>query len=59
MGDETYRPEMEAMTDKDLRIKDDFLRSTGARHLDCAPPHIQLAVERSKKGEHFAIAKPE
>ena len=30
-----------------------------ARKLDCAPPHIQLAVERAKQGKHMDIPEPE
>jgi hypothetical protein len=59
MGDQNYRPEKEVplMTEKDSRIASEFI--TGARHLDCAPGHIQQAVERVKKGKHLEIPKPE
>lgn len=29
--------------------------NTGARHLDCAPPHIQQAIERVKKKQHLEV----
>ncbi len=59
MGDHDYQPEKQVpeMTEKDSRIAAEFM--TGARHLDCAAPHIQQAVERFKKGEHLLIPKPE
>jgi hypothetical protein len=55
MGDMDYKPENEKpqSTAEDLRIASQFI--TGARHLDCAPPHIQLAVERQKLGKHFEV----
>jgi len=57
MGDHGYRPEKQApeTTEKDSRIAAEFL--TGARHLDCAPPHVQQAVERFKKGEHLNVPR--
>ena len=56
MGDTNYRPEPAPQSEKDRRIADEFI--TDARHLDCAPPHIQQAVERLKRGEHFNIPEP-
>jgi hypothetical protein len=62
MGDETYKPEIEAQSpaasDKDARIAADLL-GTGVRHLDCAPGHIQMAAQRSKTGKHLQIPKSE
>lgn len=37
------------------KIQDAIQGSTGARHLDCAPPHIQLAIERAKLGKHLDV----
>ena len=30
-----------------------------ARHLDCAPTHIQEAVARAKRGEHLKVPRSE
>lgn len=59
MDDKDYRPEHKQIpeaTPEDARIASQFI--TGARHLDCAPPHIQQAIERAKKGKHFDIPQP-
>lgn len=58
IGDDSYRPErMPTVTENDAMVAREF--TTGARHLDCAPPHIQQAIERAKKGEHLNIPHPE
>jgi hypothetical protein len=68
MGDETFvyqlqgtgssaRPARPSPSAEDVRMA---LQSvTGARHLDCAPGHIQEAVARSKRGEHMNIPPPQ
>ncbi|MFI4922970.1 MAG: hypothetical protein ACHP6J_04575 [Burkholderiales bacterium] len=56
MGDHNYRPSIPQATtlaEKDSQLAREF--TTGARHLDCAPPHVQQAIERAKKGEHLLI----
>ena len=46
MQDNDYKPENEKETvTGDVKTA---LGTGGARHLDCAPPHIQQAVERFK-----------
>lgn len=56
MGDHNYKPS-EQRSEKDELIARDLL-SGGVRHVDCAPPHVQQAIERAKKGEHFMISGP-
>jgi len=58
MQDERYKTSTSPTeSEKDARIAAEFI--TGARHLDCAPPHIQQAAERAKKGQHLNISPPE
>ena len=58
MGDESYKAETEkrelprAETEADRQALESF---HGARHLDCAPGHIQEAVARSKRGDHMKV----
>jgi hypothetical protein len=59
MGDYSYTEKPMEESEKDMRIKQQLLSSTNVRHADCAPGHIQQAIERAKKGEHFSIPKPE
>jgi hypothetical protein len=33
-------------------------RSTGAKHITCAKPHVQQAVERMKRGEKMEFGEP-
>jgi len=55
MGDSIYQPEkpIPAMDEKDSRVAAEF--TTGAKHLDCAPGHVQEAIARLKRGEHMKV----
>lgn len=61
MGDEGYREpqpdQPEGEKSKNERIKKDLL-GQGARHMDCAPGHVQQAIERAKLGKQWDIPKP-
>jgi hypothetical protein len=58
MGDMEYTPEPK--TEKEQRIASEFVPKTGsAKHLDCAPPHVQQAIERAKLGKHLEVPQPE
>lgn len=65
MGDEAYREYIEAGNKSDIPtpteedVRQAMQAFTGARHLDCAPTHIQEAIARAKSGQHMNIQKPE
>jgi hypothetical protein len=64
MGDTQFRADVESTPAEELEKKKeemlqrDFKKSSGARHLDCAPGHVQEAVARFKAGKHLEIPEP-
>lgn len=66
MQDEAYIPEEtrseETQSEPGEKRPSEFvpgMKPGGAKHLDCAPSHIQQAVERFKRRGHLEIPKPE
>ena len=59
MQDDVYKPELEAPEESE---KDRMIRATTiteARHLDCAPGHVQVMIERFKQGRHLDFEDPQ
>ncbi len=61
MDDEQYVPDLPEKSERsDLSIPREASDAFGGtRHADCAPGHIQQAIERFKKHKHLDIPKPE
>jgi len=58
MGDTTYVPEKankRTATEEERQAINALGGPTGARHLDCAPTHIQEAIARAQRGDHLKI----
>jgi len=58
MGDDTYSEKLDPAHKKETPVEAiGGAQGTGAKHIDCAKPHIQQAVERFKKGEHLNVPR--
>jgi hypothetical protein len=59
VGDESYAPERKSIASRHSSSAEEVRMAmnsfTGARHLDCAPGHIQEAVARAKRGDHLNV----
>lgn len=63
LGDTTYKERQAPDGDSSVsgenvaRVLGDT-RSTGAKHITCAKPHVQQAVERMRRGEKMDFGEP-
>jgi hypothetical protein len=55
-GDDSYRPDDPSLR-KETPMEAIGGRGTGAKHIDCAKPHIQQAIERMKKDPNWDVTK--